>query len=100
MPREWPDTMVSPTFRRPALGRPMLLLDVMEHRVESPVLEIQCKDGAHLPRLFLIDDEFPTPSTYVVAQHGSASYPFAFASCRRHLVARTIYYKIPFELGK
>ena len=58
------------------------------------------EDLSHPFGFYQVDHQTPTLRADVIAQHRSASHPFAFPSRGRHLVPRSLTDDLPLELGK
>ena len=63
------------------------------------MLQVQGKDGPHA-LAFVVDVQSSAEGIEVVAQHGCATGPFAFATRGGHLVARAFGDDLALELGE
>src|SRR5262249_3130126 len=82
------------------LGTPTPPSPLFPHRQQPAMLQIKGKDGPNPYGLFLVDHQLLAGRIDVVSQDRQYASPFAFAPCRRHLVARPLGNELSLELGK
>src|ERR1700681_1119079 len=90
--------MLDRRLRSPGFRAPPPSAQLRDHRRKRTRASVEFEDLPNSNSLFFVDDQAPATRSNIVAKHRRPSYPFAFASCRRHLVARAFADNLTLEL--
>src|SRR5262249_52347688 len=93
---EGPAAALAALARLPALAHPAAASQLLHHRQERLVLQVELEDGADAGGLFLVDQQSPAPRVHVVAEDGPAARPLAFTARGSDLVTRALADDLPF----
>ena len=96
---ERPAATLVPLLGLPALGSPAQSIRFLQHPAQRTVLHVQGKELPDLLGFRLVDEQFAV-FIDVVAQHGHATAPEAFAAGSSDLVTRSLRDDLTFELSK
>src|SRR4051812_23713261 len=84
----------------PALRRPAAGLQLLHHRQEGLVLQVEFEDRPDLGRLVLVDDQLERLGVDVVPEDRVAAGPLPLPPGRRDLVPGPLADDLPLELGE
>src|SRR6266404_1257177 len=87
-------------FRDPRFSLPAAFVDLIERRNQGLLACENLKHSAHLRGFCLVHLELAATDLDIVAEHGEASRPFAFAPCGEDLVAGSFTDDLALKLSK